>query len=106
MSAQPAPGQDATHADPRHYRIAAENDKVRVLRATYKPGETSVMHGHPAFVAVMLTSGKMRFSFPDGTSQEISAKAGEVMALPHAQEHLLENIGAETVEVILLELKS
>ena len=35
---------DAVTADPKHYRVAFENDVARFIRARYGPGEKSVMH--------------------------------------------------------------
>jgi hypothetical protein len=43
---------DPVKVDPKHYTVEFENDKVRVLRIKYGPGEKSVMHAHPALVAV------------------------------------------------------
>ena len=42
--------QDPIVVDARHYSVELENDRVRVLRIKYGPGEKSAMHGHPATV--------------------------------------------------------
>ena len=55
LGAVPASAQDAAKVDPKHYKVELENDQVRVLRISYGPGEKSVMHSHPANVAVFLT---------------------------------------------------
>jgi quercetin dioxygenase-like cupin family protein len=89
---QPAFAQDATKVDSTHYKVEFENDQVRVLRITYGPGEKSVMHEHPEGVAVFLTEAWGKFTFPDGTTQEITAKAGQTMWAP-AGKHLPENSG-------------
>src|SRR5438445_11873512 len=70
-------GQDPVHVDPRHYTVEHEDDKVRVLRIKYGPGEKSVMHGHPALVGVMLSDCKIRFTYPDGKVEDINASAGQ-----------------------------
>ena len=59
---RPTPAGDPVTVDPKHYSVEFENDKVRVLRIKYGPGEKSVMHAHPALVAVFLTDGKVRAS--------------------------------------------
>jgi hypothetical protein len=46
--------QDPMHVDPRHYIVEFENEQVWVLRIHYGPHEKSVMHGHPAGLAVFL----------------------------------------------------
>jgi quercetin dioxygenase-like cupin family protein len=105
LSAAPAYAQDAAKVDPKHYKVEFENDQVRVLRIHYGPGEKSVMHSHPASVAVFLTEGKVKFTTPDGKSQEAGAKAGEVVWEPGGA-HLPEDVGAKPFELILVELKS
>ena len=105
LSATPAQAQDAVKVDPQHYKVELENDQVRVLRISYGPGEKSVMHEHPANVAVFLTDGQVKFTLPDGKSEELPAKAGTT-AWGAGQKHLPENIGDKPFELILVELKS
>ena len=97
--------QDPIQGDPKHYTIELENDKVRVLRIRYGPHEKSVMHSHPALVGVMLNDCHIRFTYPDGKTEEINASAGQVVSFP-ALDHLPENLGDEAFEVIAVELKS
>jgi len=47
--------EDPVKTDPRHYKVEFENDRARVVRIQYGPGEKSVMHSHPESVAVFLT---------------------------------------------------
>lgn len=96
--------QDPVKVDSKHYTVEFENDQVRVLRAKYAPGEKSVMHGHPASVAVFLTDHHGRFTYPDGKTEEIPAKAGQALFIGPT-EHLPENLGSQTLEVLVIELK-
>jgi quercetin dioxygenase-like cupin family protein len=102
--AAPALAQDAAKVDAKHYKVEFENAKVRVLHATYGPHEKSVMHSHPDVVAVFLTDGKVKFTFPDGKTQNADAKAGTAMWTP-AMAHLPENVGDKPFEVMVIELK-
>jgi len=102
--AQPK-AQDPVKVDPTHYKVEFENKQVRVLRISYGPHEKSVMHGHPATVAVFLREGRARFAFPDGKSEERSWKAGETMLMP-AEQHLPENVTDKSLELILVEVKT
>ena len=77
---------------------------MRVLRVNYGPHEKSVMHGHPAVVAVFLTENHGRFTLPDGRTEERSWKAGESMVMP-AEEHLPGNLSDNPLELVLIELK-
>lgn len=100
----PALAQDPTEVDPDHYKVEFENEYVRVLRITYGPHEKSVMHYHPEGVAVYLTDAHVRFTFPDGETQEAEAKAGETQ-WTEAGQHLPENLSDQPLELILVEVK-
>jgi quercetin dioxygenase-like cupin family protein len=103
-SAVPARAQDAVKVDPKHYKVESENAQVRVLRITYAPGEKSVMHEHPAAVAVFITDAHVKFTMADGKTEESTQKAGSTM-MTEAGKHIPENIGTAPFEVILVELK-
>ena len=62
------------------------------------------MHHHPDSVAVFLTDHLVEMTLPDGTTEEISAKAGDAMFIPGG-EHLPKNIFESAWEVVLIELK-
>jgi len=104
MSTPAAQPSDPVQTDPTHYAVELENDKVRVLRIKYGPKEKSVMHSHPAAIAVFLGPAQFRMTYPDGKTEEGSVTAGQVMAFD-ALEHLPENIGDQPFEVVLVELK-
>lgn len=95
---------DPLQVDSQHYNLEFENEHIRALRIKYAPGEKSVMHGHPASIAVVLTNGRVRFTFPDGRVTEHDVRAGDFHWHP-AGEHQPENIGGEPLEVLLVELK-
>lgn len=103
-STAPAKAQDAVKVDSKHYKVEFENDQVRVIRITYGPHEKSVMHAHPANVAVFLTDGQARFTLPDGKTQDAPVKAGSVQ-WDGGGKHLPENIGDKAFELVLVELK-
>lgn len=105
LAAVPAMAQDSVKVDPKHYKVEFENDQVRVVRITYGPHEKSVMHEHPANVAVFLTDGQARFTLPDGKTQDAPMKAGSVQ-WDGGGKHLPENTGDKPFELILVELKS
>ena len=96
--------QDAVKVDPKHYTVVTENDQVRVLRVHYGPHEKSVMHSHPATVAVFLGPSTGRFTLPDGKTQEFTSKLGDVQYTPAAT-HLPENTGDQAFDVVVVELK-
>jgi quercetin dioxygenase-like cupin family protein len=96
--------QDAAKVDAKHYTIAFENDQVRVLKVHYGAGEKSVMHSHPNAVAIFLSDAKGKFTFPDGKTQDINAKAGDAV-WNDATVHLPESTGDKGFDVMVVELK-
>src|SRR5260370_1602589 len=104
MAAAPAMAQDPVNVDAKHYKVEFENDRVRVLRITYGPHEKSVMHAHPASVAVFLTDSSAKFTLPDGKTLSNDFKAGMVQ-WEVGGKHLPENVSDKPFELILVELK-
>ena len=97
-------GEDAIKADPQHYTVEFENDRVRVIRIKYGPGEKSVMHTHGPHVAIFLTDNTVRMTLPDGTSAEATGEAGTTL-WSDAEEHLPENLSDKPFELVLVEVK-
>ena len=99
-----AMAQDPVKVDAKHYKVEQENSQVRILRIQYGAHEKSVMHEHPASVAVFLTGGDTKFTLPDGTTREAHMKSGQIM-WEDAGKHLPENTGDKPFELVLVELK-
>jgi quercetin dioxygenase-like cupin family protein len=97
--------QDPVKVDPKHYTVAFENSQVRVLKIHYGPHEKSVMHKHPDSVVTFLSDSKVKFTTPDGKSEEQSGKAGDTKWTP-AGTHLPENLSDTAMDAILVEMKS
>jgi quercetin dioxygenase-like cupin family protein len=96
--------QDAVKVDPKHYKVEMENAQVRVLRVHYGPHEKSVMHSHPAAVAVFLSDGNIRFTYADGKTEDAVGKVGQTQYTP-AQTHNPENMGDAPFDAVVIELK-
>jgi quercetin dioxygenase-like cupin family protein len=101
----PALAQDATKVDSKHYKVEFENSRVRIVRVKYGPHEKSVMHHHPDSVAIFQTDGRVKFTYPNGKTEERDTKAGQTLFTP-AVTHLPENLTDGDMEVLLVELKS
>src|SRR6266446_2905033 len=97
--------QDATKVDAKHYKVEFQNSRVRIVRAHYGPHEKSVMHSHPDSVAIFQTDGRVKFTFPNGKTEERDMKAGQALFTP-AVRHLPENLTDNDMEVILVEFKA
>jgi quercetin dioxygenase-like cupin family protein len=100
-----AMAQDPTKVDAKHYKVEFQNSRVRIVRAHYGPHEKSVMHNHPDLVAIFQTDGRVKFTYPNGKTEERDMKAGQALWTP-ATRHLPENLADTDMEVILIEFKA
>ena len=101
--------QDAVQSQPQNYRVAFENDKVRVLDYNGRPGMGVCgdgMHSHPAHLVVNLSAGKVRIKRPDGKVEVHSDIPVGAVFWSDAETHEVENIGGTDVRILIIELKS
>ena len=96
--------QDPTKVASTHYRLAFENEQVQVLYIHYGPHEKSLLHDHPAGIAVNITGGHLKFTDQKGNAQEIRALRGEARWFP-ALKHTVENLSAEPYEGVYIAVK-
>jgi hypothetical protein len=99
----PASYPDAVTADPKHYRVAFENDVARFIRASYGPGEKSVMHRHLPGCTVFLTDQTMNFTVPDGSTEPATVDAG-TLGCGDGNVHQPENVEGQA-DFIIVEFK-
>jgi len=107
LGAPPAVAQDAAKVMPRAYRVAFENDRIRVLDFVGRPGMGVCgegMHSHPAHLTVVLSDWKGRATAADGTVVARDKKLGDVF-WSEAETHKVENTGNSRSSVLIIELK-
>src|SRR5213595_3048904 len=86
-----AHAQDPVKTSPQYYKVLLENDQVRVIEYHLKAGEKEPMHSHPAVVVYVLSGGKLKFTYPDGKTEEKAAAVGETFwrsPITHAVENV------------------
>jgi len=97
---------DFVKTSPDKTKILLENEFVRVIEYTLKPGEKDNPHTHPAKTAYVVSGGTLRV-FPEGEkpfdSEEVK---GTVEWAGKRGKHYVENIGTTTVTIVLTEVKS
>ena len=99
--------QDARSADPRSFRVLLDNDQLRVLEYTSRPGLAVCgqgMHTHPDHLTIAMASGKVRATLPDGKQLLRDVPQGLVFYSP-AETHAVENIGGANYRAYIIELK-
>ncbi len=85
------------------YEFVNESNRMRILKVTFKPGDTAKMHHHPEHMAYVLKGGKLRLK-SEGKTQELDLKEGSAVFL-EAQNHEATNIGNSVIELLVIELK-
>ena len=100
-----AHAQDPVKTSPQYYKVLLENDQVRVIEYHLKPGEKEPMHSHPAGVVYVLSGGKLKFSYPDGRTEEKAAATGETIWRDPIT-HAVENVGTTEAHAIAVDLKT
>jgi len=96
--------QDPTVAAPNVYKVAFENDRVRLLQVTMEPGASSALHSHPDYLVYALSDGTVRLTDASGQAAEVPIKAGDIMWRP-SEVHTAFNIGSTTVSALFFEMK-
>jgi beta-alanine degradation protein BauB len=102
------PAPDPVKLNPRSYRVAFENDKVRVLEYRSKPGLGVCgqgLHYHPEHLTLGLTAGKLRARGEHGAFHFVEAKAGAIFWAP-AEVHEVENLSGRDMHAYMVEYKS
>ena len=95
---------EALKAVPEKTTLILENERVRVFSVKFKPGQKTLMHSHPDHVVYVIKDGKLKITLPDGTSNEVSLKAGQAIWM-NAQQHAVENLGKTEASNLVIELK-
>jgi len=101
-----AAGKDRTAAAASDRRAEFENDRVRALRRTLAPGESTAMHTHASNgVAVLVTAGRLEISHLEGAARTSEVKAGAVQWIDAGTTHTLKNVSDAPIEIVDIELK-
>jgi hypothetical protein len=93
------------HANPDVYKVLAENDEMRVVLATWKPGQKDKSHSHPMAAVYTLKDCQARIVTPDGKVKEVSNTAGTARVNPEVKSHTFENTGKTECQQVLVERK-
>lgn len=94
---------DATKVSPDLYKVLSDTLGIRVVEATYKPGDASALHSHPDHAIYVAEGGTAEFTEKDGTKAVNELKKGMIMVLPGGS-HRVKNTGSTTLKVILVEV--
>ncbi len=109
---QPAKGDtaklniDALKSSPENFKLLLENEYVRVLEYTLKPGQKDMPHTHPAKSSYVVSGGKLKVYLENGETIIADEVAGTASWMNAVGKHYVENIGNTTITIVLTEIKS
>jgi quercetin dioxygenase-like cupin family protein len=95
---------DPVTVSPDHYKVLFENDRVRIVEYSIKPGEHDQPHTHPPKVSYVVNGGSLRINLSD-TSFVTSDATGSASWRGVVPRHFAENVGATPVRIVLFEVK-
>ena len=85
-------------------KLLLENDRVRVNEIWYRPGDKGEMKERPDRVVYYIKGGEFKRHYPDGKTENVKRKDGEV-AFTKKNTAALENVGKTEVNWIGINLK-
>ena len=94
---------DASKVAPDIYKVIKDTMGIRILEATYKPGQSSKMHSHPDLALYSISGGTAEFTGKDGKKVKMELKTGTSSVVP-ADTHMVKNVGKTTTKVLLVEV--
>jgi quercetin dioxygenase-like cupin family protein/uncharacterized damage-inducible protein DinB len=97
--------QDAPTVAPTMYKVLLDDDRVRVMEVTIKPGAEMGVHTHLESVVHALTAAKLRITYADGKTEDLDLQAGETMRMPAGAPHSTKNVGRTALKGDMTELK-
>ncbi len=96
---------DATKVAGDLYKTLVKDSMgIRLLMATYKPGQSSAMHSHPTQAVYVLEGSDAEFSMKDGTKQSMKMDKGSSMIIPGTTTHSVKNTGKTTMKALIVEV--
>ncbi len=104
--AQVAGPLDVVAVSPGLYTVLLENEHVRVVQYTLKPGERDSLHSHPPKASYVVSGGKIRVHPVGGPPVDVEQATGTTTWDRPVHRHHVENIGTTTVRIVLVEVKA
>lgn len=95
--------RSVTNISPALYKQLADTLHVKVLKGTYQPGDSSIMHAHPDFALYVLEGSTVELTDAEGKKQNVEFVKDMAVVLPAAT-HSAKNIGKTTLRLIVVEV--
>lgn len=93
------PGKEAT-------KVLFDNDKVRVQEVTFKPGAQGPNTARPFRIIRVLKGGTIQRTHPDGKTDNVVYKTGEVKVYEADEPFVPKNMGKSDIVFYVVALKA
>ncbi len=97
---------DVLTASPDKYKVVLENEHVRVIEYTLKPGEKDNPHTHPPKTSYVISGGTFRVYPENKEPFDYVEVQGVTEWSDKTSKHYVENIGKTTITILLTEIKA
>ncbi len=97
---------DFVESSPDKAKILLENEYVRVIEYSLKPGEKDSTHTHPPKTSYVISGGTLRVYPENEKPFDAEEVKGTADWADKRGKHYVENIGKTTVTILLTEIKS
>lgn len=97
---------DFVMSSPDKAKIVLENEFVRVIEYSLKPGEKDNLHTHPPKTSYVISGGILRVYPENEKPFDMEEVTGTTEWADKRGKHYVENIGKTTVTILLTEVKS
>jgi quercetin dioxygenase-like cupin family protein len=95
---------DAVTVAPNLYKILGDSLGIRILEATYKPGDSSAMHTQPDNAVYVVQGGSITSIGKDGTKTVSEVKTGSTAIRAASESHITKNTGNTTIKTIIVQV--
>jgi len=83
----------------------AQNDKLRVYEATFKPGDTGANAKRPLRAVYAISGGTLERTYEDGKKENIVWKTRESRIISEERPYSLKNTGKTVVHLLVVQPK-
>ncbi len=97
---------DVLTASPDKYKLVLQNEHVRVIEYTLKPGEKDNPHTHPPKTSHVISGGTFRVYPENEEPFDYVEVQGVTEWSDKTSKHYVENIGKTTITMLLTEIKA
>jgi quercetin dioxygenase-like cupin family protein len=80
-----------------------EDKGMRVILATWQPGQRDQWHSHPVMAVYWLAGCDARIYLPDGTHTDVTLKTGQAGVQKVIESHSFENLSSSECKALMVE---